>query len=471
MNQRAEQFVLAVLLCAPCAGAQQLHERYTWPPPRTLDEAWLGDRGLRVLKGEHVTLVTDLAPAPEVDALPQVVDAAVPHWEERFGLAPGGADDWRVNAYLIGEQARFEVAGLMPTGGQTFPHGLSLGYELWVNDQETAYYRRHLLLHEATHSFMSTHLGGCGPGWYMEAMAELLGTHHWDPASGRVELAVMPGDDHDGRALGRIGLLQDAYEAREALSIPAVMRIDNTQALGNESYAWVWALAKLLDAHPRYQERFRALPERVLRKDFNRAVFEAYRDDWSDLQLEWRVMIAGLAYGHDIPREAIEFRPGAPLGASPRTTKVRADRGWQSTGVLVTAGRAYEVDAQGRVIIAREPGGATVQSTSGGVTLDYHAGAPLGVLLAAVDARDAAQGETAQHSSLFAPGGFLRPTRLGRARQYVPEQSGTLYLRLNDSPAELAENSGALRVRISEGAESPRAAQGGRSHADPSPRD
>ena len=50
-----------------------------------------------------------------------------------------------------------------------------MGAELWLHDQPTAYYRRHLLLHEGTHVFMASFLGGCGPGWYMEGTAELFG--------------------------------------------------------------------------------------------------------------------------------------------------------------------------------------------------------------------------------------------------------------------------------------------------------
>ena len=55
-----------------------------------------------------------------------------------------------------------------------------MGREFWLFDQPTDYYVRHLLLHEGTHVFMVSFLGGCGPGWYMEGTAELLGTHRLD---------------------------------------------------------------------------------------------------------------------------------------------------------------------------------------------------------------------------------------------------------------------------------------------------
>jgi hypothetical protein len=406
----------------------------------------LSRHGLRTVEGQHATLVTDLPQSAEIDALPRVIDAAVPIWEERFGLPPGAAADWRVQAYLVTDREKLMAARLMPDKSREFQYGLSLGHELWLYDQETDYYRRHLLLHEATHSFMATNLGGCGPGWYMEGMAELLGAHTWDPASGKLEMAVMLPEGPDARALGRVGLLQEAYPAKRALSIPAVMKIDNTRVLANESYAWVWALSKLLDTHPRYQERFRRLPKFVLSTDFNDRLRKACAQDWSDLQTEWRLMIATLQYGHDIPREAIDFKSGEPL-TKPVTTTIRADRGWQSTGVLVEAGKPYRIEATGRFTISREPDGSVVPSEAGGVTLDYHAGAPLGMLLASVDDRGD-RGASSGRPAGFGPGSFIEPTRLGLAKTFTPQRSGTLYLRVNDSAAELGENEGELRVSI-----------------------
>ena len=64
--------------------------------------------------------------------------------------------------------------------------------EFWLYDQPTAYYRRHLMLHEGTHVFMVSFLGGCGPGWYMEGTAELFGTHRLDEQSGQLTLRIMP---------------------------------------------------------------------------------------------------------------------------------------------------------------------------------------------------------------------------------------------------------------------------------------
>ncbi|TWT30247.1 hypothetical protein KOR34_48050 [Posidoniimonas corsicana] len=425
----------ALALLAALAGTSLAQS--AWPTPKAIDALRLEPQGLRVLQGEHLTLITDLPSDPEVDALPRLFDAAVPLWAERFDVPAAKADAWRVQGCLIGDREKFRAAGLLPAGGESFPHGLSKGYELWVMEQDSPYYRRHLLLHEGTHSFMATQLGSCGPGWYMEGMAELLGAHRWDPKSGELAIGVIPPD-------GRVGQLQDAFREKQALPIAAVMKINNDRILPNRAYAWVGALAHLLDAHPRYQQRFRELTNHVLDPEFNDRFRQAYADDWSDLSTEWRLMIATLQYGHGIAREAIDFQRGKPLAAGVTAT-IAADRGWQSTGVLVEAGQQYEVQAAGRYTIAVEPDGRPVPCEAGGVTLDYHAGAPLGMLLAAIDPRDAA----GQKVSPAAKGGFLRPARLGLASRFRAPYSGTLYLRVNDSPAKLADNSGELRVKIS----------------------
>ncbi|TWT85675.1 hypothetical protein Pla123a_04820 [Posidoniimonas polymericola] len=419
----------------------------SWPTPPAIDAARLERQGLRMLAGEHLTLITDLPSDPEVDALPRVFDAAVPLWSERFGVDPQQTRGWRVQGFLIGDRERFRPGGLLPDGGESFPHGLSKGYQLWVMEQDAAYYRQDLLLHEGTHSFMATQLGGCGPGWYMEGMAELLGMHTWDAETGQLRLGVVLTDGPEARSVGRVGLLQEAVAEKQAFSIPAVMKIDNRRILPNRSYAWVGALATVLDHHPRYQERFRELSSHVLDPDFNERFQAAYADDWSDLSLEWRIFITTIQYGYDIEREAIDFQPGKPLASTARSS-IAADKGWQSTGILLEAGQQYQLTAEGKFTIAVEPTkgpeGQPVESTAGGISLDYHNGRPLGVLLAAIDPRDAA----GQKVSATATGGFFAPVPLGAASTFRAPYSGTLYLRVNDSPAKLADNSGELRVTV-----------------------
>ena len=96
---------------------------------------------------------------------------------------------------------------------QEFENGISIGAEVWLYDQPTDYYRRHLLLHEGTHAFMATFLGGCGPGWYMEGTAELLARIGSTTTTGELTLRIMPRSRDEVPMLGRIKLIRDAFAA------------------------------------------------------------------------------------------------------------------------------------------------------------------------------------------------------------------------------------------------------------------
>ena len=263
-----------------------------------------------MLDGRYVTLVTDLPESPAVDELPAVVDAAVPLLAERFDIPREQVRDWHVLAVVVDDRQRMAAAGMMPSGREDFPDGVSMGYEFWVAEQSSDYYRRHLVVHELVHSFMATQLGSCGPGWYMEGMAELLGTHQWNGSNKELKLAVMPARRDATPMWGRIKLIR---EAERPLPIAAVLEIDNARALEVSSYAWVWGLAKFLDTHPKYQERFRELQNHTRDPDFTERFEKLFARDRAELNAEWQLFASTVVYGHDIPREAIEFDRATPL--------------------------------------------------------------------------------------------------------------------------------------------------------------
>lgn len=406
-----------------------------------VDDARLTGAGVRKLESQHLVLYTDLPASAAVDALPQVFDQAVPLWAKYFGVSKKQTADWRARTFLVGDREKFEALELLPPDVDLL-HGYSIGSDLWVSEQGSDYYRRHLLLHEGTHAFMNRFLGACGPGWYMEGVAELLGTHRL--GAGRegvaLEIGIMPRSRNEVPMLGRIKLVHDALAADGALTLPAVMQIDNRKQLGNDAYAWCWGAAKFLDAHPRYRGRFRKLQRQVRSEEFNELARREFGRDWEELKAEWLAFVTTLEHGYDFERMAIDFRTGTPLRGQPRTATIAADRGWQSSGVLLEAGKSYRVSASGRFQIAVEDvNGVETQwpCEAGGVTIEYHAGHPLGMLLGAV-----------VPSKASGNSGFARPLAIGLGRTITPEVSGTLYLRVNDSAARLGDNRGALTIRV-----------------------
>lgn len=407
----------------------------------TVDAERIKAAGLRTISSKHLTLYTDVPSSPAVDELPRVFDAAVPQWTAYFGVEKTLPPDWRMTAFLIIDKQKFKSAGVIPDAVPEFNHGYSIGYELWMNEQPNDYYRRHLLLHEGTHGFMNSVLGSCGAPWYMEGIAELLGTHRWYEE--RLTLGYMPRHREEVPQLGRVKLVQDAVAAGRLRTVGDIVSDDVRGYVDNASYAWCWAWATFLDGHPKYQSRFRALQKQVRSLKFNDEFRRTYYADLPQLSREWLVFAAELEYGVDVARTTIDFRPGRPpIGGSARAT-IAADRGWQSSGIRLEAGKTYLVKAAGRYQIATSPAadGSTTPwpCEPGGVTIRYYHGRPLGMLLGSIEPDLLPVGT---------PPPMLNPTPIGLETNLTPEKTGTLYLRVNDSNGELADNAGSLTVDV-----------------------
>ncbi len=241
-----------------------------------------------------------------------------------------------------------------------------------------------------------------------------------------------------------------------ALSLRSVIEGPRSLHKETELYAWCWAAATLLDHHPRYRDRFRELYKHVRQRDFNQYVFDVFKNDWQELSDEWQVFIAGLEYGYDISRTVIDFTPGKPLPEKGASITIAADRGWQNSGFRLQAGTKYRLMASGRYQVANQP--KIWWCEPGGVSIRYYQGRPLGILLAAVRPKSLAgsQALPGNQNAQAEPGNeeqkspsvFLRPIAVGLETTIAPEQSGTLFLKINDSAAELDDNAGEIRVEI-----------------------
>jgi hypothetical protein len=402
---------------------------------RPIDDARVMAAGIRKLDGEYMTLYSDLPPSPAVDRLVGEFDQAYPQWFDYFDMTLGANHSWHVTGCLMADRQRFAAAGLLPADLPPFEHGYFRGNRIWVYVQADDYYQRHLLLHEGTHAFMNALLGSCGPPWYSEGMAELLATHA--VKDGHVALDYFPVDADEVPGWGRVRLVHDAIAAGRRLKFDDVLLYNARAHIEVEPYGWCWAAAAFLDRHPRYRDRFRELRSRVAAADFNGQLRERFASDWPELCEEWQLFAYHLEYGYDLEREAIDFRPGSPLAPGRMSVKVAADRGWQSTGVQLEAGKTYHLRAVGQCQVADDP--RPWLSEPAGLTIRYWEGHPLGALLAAIHPEPF---DTGSDSSL------LTPLLIGAEATIQPAVTGTLYLRINDSPAELAENAGSVQVSI-----------------------
>jgi len=419
-------------------------ETISTPAPVVIDAERVRAAGIRSIAGRRLTLYTDVPSSPEVDELPALFEAALPQWAAYFGVEKTLPADWHVDGFLMRDGEKFAEAGLIPAHLPQFKHGFAIGPNVWLFEQPVTYYRRHLLLHEGTHAFMHTQFGNCGPPWYMEGMAEIFGTHAI--ADGKLLTRYIPRNRDEVPQLGRVKLVHDAIAGGRRLTLAEIMNYGTQAHLENEPYAWCWALCAWLDGHPRYQGRFRRMQKYVDQPTrFNDEFKKLFLADMATMAREWSVFADGLEYAVDIPRTVIDFRPGRPLAPSGASVTVAADRGWQSSGVRLEAGKTYNLTATGRYQIARSTDkSGTVKPwpcEPGGVTIRYYHGKPLGILLASVEP---------DHLPVGTPPPMLTPEVVGLGATLAPTRTGTLYFRVNDSYGELGDNGGSLTVTVTQ---------------------
>ena len=403
------------------------------------DDAKLAAAGIRKIVGKQLTVYTDL-PCGDVDDFPQVFDLALPQWQSYFHLPAEELGKWKMTVYVIKDKDLFVREGLIDEGLPPFQNGYQRGFEMWVYDQPSDYYRRHLFLHEGTHGVMNCLLGGAGPPWYMEGVAELLATHQWDSA--KLTLRSNPRSRDDVPYWGRVKIVRDDFAKDAGMQLEHILEYDVRAHQSVNAYAWCWAACQFLDNHPRTQQAFREMQKHVRLpvEDFNRRFVEQIAD-WPRIAIEqWFLYVLSLDYGSQVAAAIVDYKDGAPLPTAGAQAKIDVQRGWQSSGVAVEAGKTYAISAAGKFTNAREADGTLWPCEPNGVTLRYHDGRPLGELLVAVRDGEPIEGR---------PPLLAVPTAVGSRKQFTPHVSGTLYFRVNDSPAELGDNAGQVTVRVS----------------------
>ena len=412
------------------------------------DDGKLKQQGIACYTSKRLLLYTDID-ARLARPLPLMMDQVYDAWEACFGPLPPDREgsDFQMTGYIMADRDRFVQTGLLPEALPGFAHGRHRGAEFWMNDQTDDYYRAHLMLHEGTHCFMTIVPNPMRPFvFYMEGMAELFGTHTTD-AAGRIQFGVMPHHRDDCPGLGRIRMIEEDVQKIGPTGLNTIVRFQPEAFDTNSSYAWSWALCEFLNQHPRYRDRFRKVGERISASTPFEDFDKLFAPDARDLHEEWALFAVNICHGYDIERSAIEFKPGREFTRSTSSIRatIAADRGWQSSGVQVEAGRSYQTAAQGRFSLAQEP--KPWESEPQGISFRYCEGRPLGILLGAV--RSAAPLEKSPWTTM------TETIPLGRAARFTAPRSGTLYLRVNEYWNELADNRGTLDVRIEPAAATP----------------
>ena len=406
------------------------------------NDARLADAGIHIFESKRLKLYTDIEPEL-ARPLPDLVDQLYVELEEYLGPLPPDVarSDFQISGFLIHDLALFRELGLLPEDF-TIEHGAQRRNEFWMRDQEFDYYRRHLLLHESTHCFMNFMPGVDAPLWYLEGMAEYFGAHQRHPEKPTV-FRAMPTSPQDFAGFGRITIVRNDVAANKTLSIVAIMDLTAVDFVIPDPYAWSWALCAFLDGNPRYHDRFQKLSRFTQGTQFVRLFAEFFDRDQRDLATEWRLFLINLHYGYDIARASIDFKPGESLKVEqPRQTiTIAADRGWQSSKVLLEEGDAYEVTATGQFSLAESISESKPWvSEPRGISFRYFDGRPIGTLLGCLRVETGPAGGPDDS--------MLRVITLGSKCKFEAPVTGTLYLRLNDAWNSLHDNKGHAIVEI-----------------------
>lgn len=405
--------------------------------------------GLRVLEGRHLTLVTDRPPRADdgVEDLPRLFDEAFAAWCRHAGLDPAAHAEWRAFGCLMMDREPFRAAGLLPADGvlPDFANGFCAGGRFWMMDQSSPDYRRHLLLHEGVHAFMLTlRAAAAAPPWYAEGIAEYLATHRLekDPAGdGHFVATPIPACPSDVEQLGRIEQLHALHDSGRVPLLADVFALPAQAHATLDAYAASWAAVALLANHPAHRAAFAAAERGPLDGGFTARITAAPGWDAGRAGRDFAAFLADLDYGFDFSRSAIDWAPGKPL-AGRVEIPVAADRGWQNPGWSLAKGDRCSFSATGRITVGRASrlpeaidGSRSLQATPDGISLRWYGGRPIGRLLVAqwIDRDDG-------------PSPTFRVLAEGASGTFSAAADGPVYLKVNEAPGDLADNTGEFRV-------------------------
>ena len=407
---------------------------------RSVNVDALEARGLMVQKSQHLTMITGARDRTDVKEFNDVFEQAVGLLCQYFEIPESSAEDWHLVACVLRKQNEqtFVDAGLLTDDMPPFPAGFQRDRNIWIYVQDGDYYTRHLLLHEATHAFMQEFLQGYGPPWYAEGMAELLGVHRWQ--DGRLTMNHRIGDRDEVPYWGRVKLIRRQLQSGTRMNLDEVFAIRNDAFLRVDSYAWAWAACQFFDSHPKFQTLFRKLPSLANQspQDFSRQFREALSENRDLAEREWNWLIDEIQYGYDVPLAALTPVTKSNRQGEQYSMQLDATRGWQTTEIQVQAGERLEFNVSGTYQVKHD--GQPWPCQAGGVTLEYYRGRPLGQLVGAVLI-------VAEQRANFDSG--LGPIiDIGSKSEITCGQSGTLLLRINESPADWSDNQGHLIVQV-----------------------
>ncbi|MEZ6132708.1 MAG: hypothetical protein R3C59_28915 [Planctomycetaceae bacterium] len=421
-----------------------------------INEERLRQAGVQRYEGRRLILLSDL-PADDVRHLPELADGLFTALEAHFGSLPEATDQspFQVTGCLIGDEDRFRRAGLMPDEGFTFKHGRHRNYEFWMYNPKTDYYRRHLLLHEFTHCFMTCESGmlNIPPLWYIEGMAEFFATHQRRDdvvaPEPQMNYGVLPAGFEGFDGWGRISEMRRSYQRHSTVAnepmtmlniapLSEVMPRDVGPYFESDfHYASAWALCWMLNRHPTYRDAFRPLAQIRTQKPFRETVNSICDSLQPRLSIDWLLFVEDLIEGYDTqrswPQHAADSVTISELTANgPLNRTLSAENGWQDTGLRLKPTESVRISCEGRYQINQTS--KPWISEPQGVSIEYVRDLPLGQVIAILVGAD---GESLSqcHS-------------VGRTADITSSFAASLWLQINDTSNSRGNNTGHTQITL-----------------------
>lgn len=411
--------------------------------------------GIQKIAGLHLDLYTDVRDPKMTVELVDVFNRSIGQWCDYFEIDVAKTKNWKMRAFLIADKKKpdqFRKAGLMPDDLPDFRAGFQRRHDLWLYLQPGNYYTRHLLIHEGTHGFMQWFAGGYGAPWYSEGIAELFGVHRWNEQ--KLELRYRLRDRREADYWGRVKRIKTDRASGKSMTLNDVLTIPPAAFLDVRYYAWSWAGCEFFGKHETTKAAFAKLRKMAAidPKTFNQQFIREIRPDWKQLERDWELFIGEMEYGYDVERGRLsDAKPMvAKLNGTDSKFQIQSDLSWQITSINVKQGDRLRISGTGEFRVGASetaaPGSADPNSQpwpcqSNGITIEYYNGHPLGML----------------HAGILATGvdnpkeqirGLLEPLPVGNSSEILANRDGVLCLRINESPAKLDDNSGALEVTV-----------------------
>lgn len=419
-------------------------DEYRLPDDRpVLDRSRLESCGLRVVESKHLILVTD-APLAEVQDLPALADALFLELQRQLGsLKPDlNGRNFQITGYMMTAKERFEEAGVLPPESIVIRHGRHIGYQFWMNNQTSPYYRRHLLLHEFIHCFMMCEHGMADipPLWYSEGIAEYFATHELSEDIKSTRFGILPPTLDGFEGWGRIteirknmsGLTSDTAQWQLLMSLESVRHPKDPNFVSDLQYAQAWALVWLIRNHPELKPHFSVMSTARTRGDFHDAKQSVPVNVWERMAVLWPLFLDSLTEGFEATHSFPPLTVSAANLSVSGSFALLSGQEWQTTGFTVKRGTTVTLNCSGRFTVHDKP--RPWISEPQGITIDYVHGRPLGEITAMLVAPD---------------GGFCSGRiPIGRENSLTAPVDSELWLQVNDSANSRSDNSGTAHVEI-----------------------